>query len=75
MHLMLMKVLQMLKFSLKKDWQSISFTDGWKTVKVEMTRAKTTKKDLLAQLSKVDHQATIDTLLKVFDDEYETDSD
>jgi hypothetical protein len=27
-HPTLMKALQTLKFSLKKDWQSISFTDG-----------------------------------------------
>jgi len=36
---MLMEALQMLKFLLKKDWQSISFTDGWKIVKAEMIGA------------------------------------
>ena len=67
----------MLKFLLKKDWQSISFTDGWKTVKAEMIGAqKTTEENLLAQLLTGDHQATTDTLLKFFDNEQvELDSD
>jgi hypothetical protein len=60
----------MLKFSLKKDRWSISFTNGWKTAKVEIMEAqKTTKEDLLVQLLIGDCQATIDTLLKAFDDE------
>ena len=59
-----------MKFSLKKDRQSISFTDGWKTSDTEMMEAQnTTKEDLLAKLLTGDHQATTDTLLKVFDDE------
>ena len=67
---MLMEALQMLKFSLKKDRRSISFTNGWKTEKAEMMRApETTKEDLLAQLLTGDRQATTDALLKVFDDE------
>jgi hypothetical protein len=69
-HPMLMEVLQTLKFLLKKDRRSISFTDGWKTAKVEMMEAqKTTKEDLLVQLLTGDRQATTDALLKVFDDE------
>ena len=60
----------MLKFSLKKDWQSISFTDGWKTAKVEMMEAqRSTKEDLLARLLTGDLQATTDALLNIFDDE------
>jgi hypothetical protein len=69
MHPMLMEVLQTLKFSLKKDRRSISFTDGWKTAKVEMMEAQKTKEDLLAQLLTGDRQATTDALLKAFDDE------
>ena len=70
MNPMMMKALQTLKFSLKKDRQSISFTNGWKTAKVEMMEApKTTKDDLLAQLLIGDRQATTDALLKAFDDE------
>jgi hypothetical protein len=66
---MLMEALQMLKFSLKKDQQSISFTNRWKTAKVEMMPAwKATKEDLLAQLLTEDYQATTDTLLNVLDD-------
>jgi hypothetical protein len=69
-HLMLMEALQMLKFSLKKDRQSISFTDRWKTAKVEMMLArKATKEDLLAQLLTGDCQATTNALLNVLDDE------
>ena len=69
-HPMLMEALQTLKFSLKKDRRSFSFTDGWKTAKVEMMEAqKSTKEDLLAQLLTGDRQATTDALLKVFDDE------
>ena len=69
-HPMLMEVLQTMKFSLKKDWQSISFTDGWKTSDAEMMEVRnTTKEDLLAKLLTGDRQATTDALLKVFDDE------
>jgi hAT family C-terminal dimerisation region len=69
-HPMLMEVLQTLKFSLKKDRQSISFTDGWKTEKVKMMEApKTTEEDLLAKLLTGDRQATTDALLTAFDDE------
>ena len=38
-YLVLMKVLQTLKFSLKKDQQSISFTGRWKVAKVKMMGA------------------------------------
>lgn len=69
-HPMLMEALQMLKFSLKKDRQSISFTDGWKTAKSEMMEAKKfTKEDLLAQLLTGDRQTTTDTLINALDDE------
>ena len=72
-----MEALQTLKFLLKKDCQSFSFTDGWKTAKVEMMEAqKSTKEDLLAQLLRGDRQATTDALLKVFDDkQVELDGD
>jgi len=67
---MLMEVLQTLKFSLKKDQQSVSFTDGWKTEKVEMMEApKITEEDLLAMLLTGDRQATTNALLTAFDDE------
>jgi hypothetical protein len=70
MHPMLVEVLQALKFSLKKDQQSISFTNGWRTLKAEMMEVqKTTKEDLLAKLLTGDCQATTDTLLTVFDNE------
>ena len=67
----------MLKFLLKKDCQSISFTDGWKTAKAEMMEPqKATEEDLLAQLLTGDCQTTTDALLKVFDDKQdELDSD
>lgn len=71
-HSMLMEALQTLKFSLKKDRGTISFTGGWKTAKVEMMRAPKTKGDLLAQLlTEDDSQAITDTLLKLqlLDDE------
>ena len=59
-----------MKFSLKKDRQSISFTNGWKTSDAEMMEARnTTKEDLLAKLLTGDRQATTNALLKVFDDE------
>ncbi len=59
----------MLKFSLKKDQWSISFTNGWKTVEAEMIVAQnTTKENLLPELLIKDHQATTDTLLKIIDD-------
>jgi hypothetical protein len=71
-HPMLMEALQMLKFSLKKDRQSISFTDGWKTAEAEMMETqRVTEEDLLARLLTGDHQATTDALLKIFDDEEE----
>jgi hypothetical protein len=72
-HPMLMEALQMLKFSLKKDRQAISFTDGWSTEMSEMTRMgaqRATKEDLLGQLVTGDNrQAITDVLLKIFDDE------
>jgi hAT family C-terminal dimerisation region len=76
-HPMLMEVLQRLKILLKKDRQSISFTNRWKTMKVEMMPAqKATKEDLFAQLLTGDCQATTNTLLNVLDDEeVELDSD
>ena len=49
-HLMLMEVLQMLKFSLKKDRGSISFTDGWKTARVEMEAQRSAKDNMLVDL-------------------------
>lgn len=67
-HPMLMEALQMLKFSLKKDRRSFSFTDGWRTAKAEMMDAqKPIRKDLLAQLLTGDRQATTDALLNIFD--------
>ena len=66
----------MLKFLLKKDRRSFSFTDGWKTAKVEMMEAqKSTKEDLLAQLLTGDRQATTDALRNVDDEQVELDSD
>ena len=59
----------MLKFSLKKDQWSISFTNGWKTVEAEIIVAQnTTKEDLLAKLLIGDRQATTNTLLKIIND-------
>jgi hypothetical protein len=66
---MLMEVLQTLKFSLKKDCGSISFTDGWKTARVEMEVQRSVKGDMLVELLTGDRQATTDTLLNIFDDE------
>jgi len=74
MNPMLMEALQTLKFSLKKDRQSISFTEGWQTLKAEMTRQKATKGDLLKKLL-VDHQPTTDILLKFWDDEHNSDGE
>jgi hypothetical protein len=75
-HPVLMEALQMLKFSLKKDRRSISFTAGWKTAKVEMMEAqKPAKEDLLAQLLTGDRQAATDALLKVCDEQVESDDD
>jgi len=74
MNLMLMEALQTLKFSLKKDWQSISFTEGWQTSKAEMMRQKATKGDLLKKLL-VDRQPTTDILLKFWDDEHDLDGE
>lgn len=73
-HPMLMEVLQTLKFSLKKDRRTFSFTDGWKTARVEMEPRKATREDLLAELLTGDRQATTDALLKVFDDELDGDN-
>ena len=70
-HPVLMEALQTLKFSFKKDRQSISFTDGWKTMKAEMREAQKPRKgkgDLLDELVTGDHQATTDALLRLFDD-------
>jgi hypothetical protein len=75
-HPIFMEALQMLKFSLKKDRQSISFTNGWKTAKVEMRGTPKAKEDLLIPLVTGDRQATTDMLLKIFDDgEVESDDD
>jgi len=74
MNLMLMEALQMLKFLLKKDWQSISFTEGWQTLKAEIMRQKATKGDLLKKLL-VDHQPTTNILLKFWDDEHNSDGE
>jgi len=49
-HPMLVKVLQTLKFSLKKDRGSISFTNGWKTARVEMEVQRSAKDDMLVDL-------------------------
>ena len=68
-HPMLMEVLQTLKFSLKKDRGSISFTDGWKTARVEMEVQRSAKDDMLVDLLTGDRQATTDTLLNIFDNE------
>jgi len=69
-HPVLMEALQTLKFSLKKDQQSISFTDGWKTTKAKMREAQKPckgKENLLDQLVTEDHQATTNALLRLFD--------
>ena len=69
-HPMLIEVLQMMKFLLKKDQQSISFTNRWKTLNAKIMEVQnTTKEDLLAKLLREDCQATTNTLLKVFNDE------
>lgn len=60
----LMEALQMLKFSLKKDRQSISFTDGWKTATPQMRRVN--HEDLLVQLATGDRQAATDAILNAF---------
>ena len=59
----------MLKFSLKKDRGSISFTDRWKTARVEMEAQRSAKDDMLVDLLTGDRQAATDTLLNIFDDE------
>ena len=59
----------MLKFTLKKDCGSISFTDGWKTARVEMEAQRSAKDNMLVDLLTGDHQAATDTLLNIFDDE------
>jgi len=74
MNPMLMEALQTLKFLLKKDQQSISFTEGWQTSKAEMTRQKATKGDLLKKLL-VDCQPTTNILLKFWDDEHNSDGE
>jgi len=71
---MLMEALQTLKFSLKKDQQCISFTEGWQTLKAEMMRQKATKGDLLKKLL-VDRQPTTYILLKFWDDEHDSDGE
>jgi hypothetical protein len=66
---MFMEVLQTLKFSLKKDRQSISFTGG---EKVEMREPRTRKlpnQDLLSHLITGDRQAATEALLDSFLDE------
>lgn len=70
-----MEALQMLKFSLKKDRQLISFTEGWKTARAEMRRVD--KEDLLAQLiTGDDRRATTDAVLNMAQkQEEELDSD
>jgi hAT family C-terminal dimerisation region len=75
-HPMLMEVLQTLKFSLKKDRGSISFTEGWKTARAEMEAQKRGKDDMLVELLTGDRQTTTDMLLNIFDDEQvESDGD
>jgi len=69
-HPMLMEVLQTLKFSLKKDRGSISFTNGWKTARVEMEAQRSAKDNMLVDLLTGDCQAATDTLLNIFDDEW-----
>jgi hypothetical protein len=63
MHLVLMEVLQTLKFLLKKE--QFNFTCGWQTSLSKMKRMKHagTTKDLLVHLLTGDHQATTNTLL------------
>jgi hypothetical protein len=75
MHHTLMEALQTLKFSLKKDRESISFTKGWKTSKADM-RAQPESKgddllidDLLIELVTGDRQTTTDTLLTIYGEE------
>ena len=72
---MLMEVLQTLKFSLKKDRQSMSFTHGWKISKSDMKAGEPTNNDLLDQLLTENSQAIIDALLNVFDDAEVTEVD
>jgi hAT family C-terminal dimerisation region len=75
-HPMLMEVLQTLKFSLKKDRHSMSFTNGWTTRKGDMAKAQELcKEDLLVHLVTGDSQATTDALLKIFDDDTDDDTD
>jgi hAT family C-terminal dimerisation region len=68
-HPALMEALQTLKFSLKKDRKSISFTDGWKTTKAQMRGARKTKGDLLNQLVAGGLEASTDALLTLLDDD------
>ena len=65
-HPTLMEALQILKFSLKKEW--LNFTNGWTTARAEMLKTKTLcpADDLLSHLLTRDCQATMDTLLNVF---------
>ena len=59
----LMEALQMLKFSLKKDRQLLSFTQGWKAARAELRRVD--KEDLLAQMITGDRQAITDAVLNI----------
>ena len=68
-HPMLIEVLQTLKFSLKKDRGSISFTNGWKTARVEMEVQRSAKDNMFVDLLTGDRQAATNTLLNIFDDE------
>jgi hypothetical protein len=74
-HLVLMEVLQTLKFSLKKEW--FNFTCGWQMSLSEMKRTKHagTTKDLLAHLLTGDRQATTDALLHALSTDEDDDED
>jgi hypothetical protein len=72
---MLMEVLQTLKFAIKKDRQSMSFTDGWRTAKSDMKARGSTNEDLLNQLLTGNSQATTEALLNIFDDAEEVEDD
>ena len=71
-----MEALQMLKFSLKKDRQLISFTDGWKMVRAELRRVD--KEDLLGQLIIGDRQTITNVVLNIVqkqEDDLDSDVD
>ena len=66
----------MLKFSLKKDHQLISFTDRWKMAQAELRRVD--KEDLLGQLIIGDHQTITDVVLNIVqkqEDDLDSDVD